>query len=70
MNKLQKATKMLSELYDMSSVNVFYGRHPLSPTSKPWFYLKFFGEAETIFVGEDLNEVEEFIREIKYERNR
>lgn len=70
MNKLQKATKMLSELYDMSSVHVFYGRHSLSPTRKSWFYLKFFGEAETIFVGEDLNEVEEFVREIKYERNR
>lgn len=65
MNKLQKATKLLSEIYDMSAVTVFYDRHPLSPVNEKVFYLKHFGEHDVVFIGPTIEDVKEFVEQVK-----
>lgn len=65
MNKLQKATKLLSRVYDMSAVTVFYDRHPLSPVTGKIFYIKHFGEHDVVFLGETIDDVKNFVEMVE-----
>jgi len=65
MNKLQKATKLLSKIYDMSAVTVFYDRHPLSPVTGKIYYIKHFGEHDVVFIGETIDDVKDFVELVK-----
>lgn len=62
MNKLQKASKMLSEVYDMSSVTLYYEKL-LFPEKA--FYVSKFGETEKMFIGVTLEDVRIFVDDVK-----
>lgn len=62
MNKLQKASKMLSEVYDMSSVTLYYEKLLLPEKA---FYVCKFGETEKMFIGVTLEDVRNFVDDVK-----
>lgn len=62
MNKLQKASKMLSEVYDMSSVTLYYEKILLPEKA---FYVSKFGETEKMFIGVTLEDVRLFVDDVK-----
>lgn len=62
MNNLQKANKMLAEIYDISSVTVSYEK--LLFPEKAYYICKF-GETEKLFIGVTLEDVRIFVDDVK-----